>query len=230
MDGVTRSLRGFAVMSKKLLREIASKGGKAAHAKGTAHEFSSEEASKAAQKGHALGRCHVYTTEEARAAGRKGGFARAANRAKKQQELTDALNQSAAKVLEQAKKPVEEAGTTEDRNTQVLSGVDNTAGWSCLRPDYFKQVPGFPPWTRWGRSLWNAFCPGSGFNIWVVTMGMGSLVPVGYSKAAKMRMGTGRSKRGRKRSKPTGCLLLYSTMILILRIKTSIIFVTSNTA
>src|SRR6476620_10153613 len=47
----TRS-RGFASMSSEKQREIARKGGRAAHEKGTAHEF---------------------TTDEARAAGRKGG-------------------------------------------------------------------------------------------------------------------------------------------------------------
>lgn len=44
--------KGFASMSAERQREIASKGGRAAHAKGTAHE---------------------WTTDEARAAGKKGG-------------------------------------------------------------------------------------------------------------------------------------------------------------
>jgi hypothetical protein len=44
--------RGFASMSPEKQREIASKGGRAAHQKGTAHE---------------------WTTDEARSAGRKGG-------------------------------------------------------------------------------------------------------------------------------------------------------------
>lgn len=43
--------RGFASMDPAKQREIASKGGKAAHAKGTAHEFSSEEAREAGRKG-----------------------------------------------------------------------------------------------------------------------------------------------------------------------------------
>lgn len=50
--GVQRSSnRGFAAMDPQLQREIASKGGKAAHAQGTAHEFSSEEAREAGRKG-----------------------------------------------------------------------------------------------------------------------------------------------------------------------------------
>lgn len=43
--------RGFASMDKEKQKEIASKGGKAAHEKGTAHEFDSKEASKAGKKG-----------------------------------------------------------------------------------------------------------------------------------------------------------------------------------
>jgi len=43
--------RGFASMGQEQQREIASKGGRAAHEKGTAHEFNSEEARKAGQKG-----------------------------------------------------------------------------------------------------------------------------------------------------------------------------------
>ena len=46
-----RSARGFASMDRSKQREIASKGGKAAHAKGTAHEFDSGEAREAGRKG-----------------------------------------------------------------------------------------------------------------------------------------------------------------------------------
>jgi uncharacterized protein len=50
MPGNT-SKRGFASMDKEKQREIASKGGHAAHEKGTAHEFTSEEAREAGRKG-----------------------------------------------------------------------------------------------------------------------------------------------------------------------------------
>jgi len=43
--------RGFAAMDRNRVREIASKGGKAAHAAGTAHQFSSDEARVAGRKG-----------------------------------------------------------------------------------------------------------------------------------------------------------------------------------
>ena len=43
--------RGFASMERTKQREIASKGGKAAHQKGSAHEWTSEEAREAGRKG-----------------------------------------------------------------------------------------------------------------------------------------------------------------------------------
>lgn len=43
--------RGFALLSPERVREISSKGGKAAHAVGTAHQFTSEEARAAGAKG-----------------------------------------------------------------------------------------------------------------------------------------------------------------------------------
>jgi general stress protein YciG len=69
------SKRGFASMDYEKQREIASKGGKAAHEKGTAHEFTSEEAREAGRAAHERGTAHEFDSEEARAAGRKGGKA-----------------------------------------------------------------------------------------------------------------------------------------------------------
>ena len=65
-DPVAKEDRGFASMERQKQREIASKGGKAAHQKGTAHE---------------------WTAEEAREAGRKGGMA---SHRRKQQPQSDA--------------------------------------------------------------------------------------------------------------------------------------------
>lgn len=47
-----KRLRGFAAMSPEKKREIASMGGRAAHACGRAHQFSSEEARAAGKKRH----------------------------------------------------------------------------------------------------------------------------------------------------------------------------------
>jgi general stress protein YciG len=71
--------RGFSAMDESTKREIARKGGIAAHRKGTAHKFTTEEAREAGRKGgrsaHRLGRAHQFTPEEAKIAGRKGGLA-----------------------------------------------------------------------------------------------------------------------------------------------------------
>src|SRR5262249_59672705 len=50
-EKVAKEDRGFASMDRNKQREIASKGGKAAHQKGTAHEWTSEEAREAGRKG-----------------------------------------------------------------------------------------------------------------------------------------------------------------------------------
>lgn len=68
------SNRGFASMDPEKQREIASKGGKAAHEKGTAHEFNSEEARQAGSKGgQASGGNFANDRQRASEAGRKGG-------------------------------------------------------------------------------------------------------------------------------------------------------------
>ena len=60
--------RGFASMDRSKQREIASKGGKAAHQKGTAHEWTSEEAREAGRKGglasHAKRRQRMSQTQD----------------------------------------------------------------------------------------------------------------------------------------------------------------------
>lgn len=47
----TKLRRGFAVMDPTRQREIASKGGRASHAKGTGHEWNAEAAREAGRKG-----------------------------------------------------------------------------------------------------------------------------------------------------------------------------------
>ena len=73
----SRSNRGFASMDRSKQREIASKGGKAAHAKGTAHEFDSGEAREAGRKG---GVAVSRNREHMAAIGRRGGEARGQSR------------------------------------------------------------------------------------------------------------------------------------------------------
>lgn len=52
-DTKTKGGRGFAGMDREKQREIASQGGRAAHASGNAHQYTSEEARAAGKKRHA---------------------------------------------------------------------------------------------------------------------------------------------------------------------------------
>lgn len=72
-NGNRKSARGFASMDQAKQKEIASKGGRAAHAKGTAHEFDSGEARAAGRKG---GMAVSRNREHMAAIGRRGGEAR----------------------------------------------------------------------------------------------------------------------------------------------------------
>ena len=56
MTGERKERRGFASMTPEKQREIASKGGRAAHQKGTAHEWTSDEARSAGRKGGQISR------------------------------------------------------------------------------------------------------------------------------------------------------------------------------
>src|SRR6201981_846597 len=71
------SKRGFASMDAAKQKEIASKGGSAAQAKGTAHEFTSDEARVAGRKGgEAVSRDRAHMS----AIGREGGHSRGRSR------------------------------------------------------------------------------------------------------------------------------------------------------
>lgn len=76
-NGVSR--RGFASMDESRQRAIASEGGRAAHARGTAHEFTPEEAREAGRKGgEAVSRNREHMAE----IGRRGGEARGSTQRK----------------------------------------------------------------------------------------------------------------------------------------------------
>jgi len=66
------SRRGFASMDPQRKKEIASKGGRAAHEKGTAHEFTPDEAREAGRRG---GQAVSRNREHMAAIGRRGGEA-----------------------------------------------------------------------------------------------------------------------------------------------------------
>ncbi|MCF4967829.1 MULTISPECIES: KGG domain-containing protein [Nostocales] len=81
------SKRGFASMDEDKQREIASKGGHAAHEKGTAHEFTPEEAREAGRKG---GETVSQDREHMAEIGREGGkHSHGGGRKKKDEEETE---------------------------------------------------------------------------------------------------------------------------------------------
>jgi general stress protein YciG len=67
-----RRTRGFAAMGADEQRAIARKGGRTAHERGTAHEFTPAEAAAAGRKG---GRAVSRDRAHMAAIGRKGGLA-----------------------------------------------------------------------------------------------------------------------------------------------------------
>jgi general stress protein YciG len=75
------SQRGFASMDAEKQRQIASKGGKIAHERGHAHEFTPEEAREAGRKGgQAVSRDRAHMAR----IGKLGGEARSEARARRQ--------------------------------------------------------------------------------------------------------------------------------------------------
>ena len=75
--------RGFASMDEDKQRAIASKGGRAAHASGNAHQFSPDEARVAGRKG---GEAISQDRQHMAAIGREGGHARHASARQQQQQ------------------------------------------------------------------------------------------------------------------------------------------------
>ena len=122
-NGSRKSARGFASMDQGKQKEIASKGGRAAHAKGTAHEFDSSEARAAGRKG---GMAVSRNREHMAAIGRRGGEARGQRaRAASQGAIaprtgTDAARQNST------------AGIAGAANTRGIGGAEREVGISGM--------------------------------------------------------------------------------------------------
>jgi general stress protein YciG len=108
---------GFAAMDREEQRKIASKGGKAAHRQGRAHQFTTEQAREAGRKGGLaisrnrdhmaqIGRKggHAVSTDRAHMAeiGRKGGAAASESARQKTDEPKDETDQGVEPVVETA--------------------------------------------------------------------------------------------------------------------------------
>ena len=124
-NGSRRSNRGFASMDPGKQKEIASKGGRAAHAKGTAHEFDSSEAREAGRKG---GQAVSRNREHMAMIGRKGGEARGAkNAARLAQQGTQSANVARGA---QQNSGAQAASLRGDRQVSIPGVSQNTGGAS----------------------------------------------------------------------------------------------------
>jgi general stress protein YciG len=75
------SKRGFGSMDEDKQREIAAEGGRAAHERGTAHEFDSQEAREAGRKGgEAVSQDRDHMAEIGRKGGEQSGGNQGGNR------------------------------------------------------------------------------------------------------------------------------------------------------
>ncbi|MDQ6802690.1 MAG: KGG domain-containing protein [Acidobacteriota bacterium] len=122
------SKRGFASMDPGKQREIASKGGRAAHAKGTAHEFTSDEARVAGRKGgEAVSRDRAHMS----AIGREGGHSRGRTRQQPSQENINSGavidNERASFGLERANDRGAEASGSNQRNEREPNRNENAS-------------------------------------------------------------------------------------------------------
>lgn len=104
------SSRGFASMDRDHQREIASKGGKAAHSSGRAHQFTSEQAREAGRKG---GQAVSRDRNHMASIGRKGGYAVSSDRA----HMARIGTRGGVAVSQKRQRPVE--GETVETNDDV---------------------------------------------------------------------------------------------------------------
>jgi general stress protein YciG len=124
MSGTGKSKRGFASMDANRQKEIASKGGRAAHAKGTAHEWTSDEARVAGRKGG-----EVVSRDRAHMAaiGREGGESRGArNRGRQSSGRGSEASSSSGASYSDRESPVEVSreGMSRDQGNGARSGRD----------------------------------------------------------------------------------------------------------
>src|SRR5207248_2882621 len=130
------SKRGFASMDPAKQREIASKGGRAAQAKGTADEFTSDDARGAGRKGAgAVSRDRAHMSAIGREGGHSRGRARQAQPgglgggASESAERPSFINQERASdrgSFSESERSSSSSGSRQDRSTE--SGIRNDRG------------------------------------------------------------------------------------------------------
>jgi general stress protein YciG len=115
------SSRGFASMDEVRQKEIARKGGRAAHAKGTAHEFTTDEARAAGQKG---GQSVSSNREHMSRIGRIGGKKSAGRR----QQGGENSNGNAASTLQPGQDGAANAQQVNGASSSSARNGDETGG------------------------------------------------------------------------------------------------------
>ena len=117
------SKRGFASMDTAKQREIASKGGRAAHAKGTAHEFTTDEARVAGRKGgEAVSRDRRHMSTIGREGGHsRGARARAASQSDNSQPATRGGSDQAFERQSASDRGSENASRGSERDNRIGS-------------------------------------------------------------------------------------------------------------
>lgn len=109
-----KSARGFAAMDAEKQRQIASQGGRAAHEKGTAHEFTPDEARAAGRKGgEAVSKNRQHMAE----IGRQGGLARGSRRRREQ-----SAGGQDGEERHESERTWSEQGTADDSRTEHEAG------------------------------------------------------------------------------------------------------------
>ena len=122
-QGQRRSNRGFASMDPARQKEIASKGGRAAHAKGTAHEWTPDEARQAGRKGgEAVSRDRAHMA----AIGREGGGARGRNARQQSQGQASAASSGRESGRESSRDAGRENGRESGRDGGRQTGREST--------------------------------------------------------------------------------------------------------
>jgi uncharacterized protein len=112
-DKIMAARRGFAAMEENQRRQIASRGGRAAHQTGNAHQWNEHEAAAAGRKG---GQKVSQNREHMAAIGRKGGLA-AHQRTEQQRDAQSTRSQ------ETPRKDPEQANGTAHTEGQIPAQV-----------------------------------------------------------------------------------------------------------
>lgn len=116
--------RGFAMMDRERNREVASSGGKAAHAYGLANRFTSDKAREAGKKG---GASTSRNREHMAEIGRKGGFAKRGQRRTEPEDVvtdevvTDAVATDAAADVRSGVQALRNDGESASDMPQVVA-------------------------------------------------------------------------------------------------------------